>query len=57
MSGSENLEFDLDDLPIDVFELDNSGLSIESLTTGHGLLENSTSVVSCACSCACIASS
>jgi hypothetical protein len=53
MSNSDKLEFDLDDLPIDVFELSNSGLNIESLTTGHGLLENSASVGSCACSCTC----
>lgn len=48
MSGPDRLEFNLDDVPMDVFDLADSGLEIESLTGGHGLPENG---ASCFCSC------
>ena len=51
MNVSDKLEFDLDDLPIDVFDLADSGLTIESLTAGHGLLENGASYPASSCSC------
>lgn len=47
MSVSEKLDFDLDDLPMDVFDLADSGLNVESLTAGHGLPENGASCVTC----------
>jgi hypothetical protein len=47
-SGFAALNFQLDDLPIDVFEVDGGGLTIESLTGGHGMTEMG---ASCRCSC------
>lgn len=37
------LDFDVEGLPLDVFELVDSGVEIESLTAGHGMLENGAS--------------
>jgi hypothetical protein len=51
---SERLNFDLSTVPMDVFDLADSGLTLESLTTGHGMQENAAS--SC-CSCPCSSSS
>jgi hypothetical protein len=48
MSISDKLGFDLEEVPMDVFDLSASGLEIESLTGGHGLPENG---ASCLCSC------
>ncbi|MER6806339.1 MULTISPECIES: thiomuracin/GE37468 family thiazolyl RiPP peptide [Streptomyces] len=45
------IEFDLDDIPADVFDLADSGLTVESLTAGHGLVENGASWPSCGSSC------
>ncbi|MFI5913335.1 thiomuracin/GE37468 family thiazolyl RiPP peptide [Dactylosporangium sp. NPDC051541] len=50
------LSFQLDDLPIDVFEVDGSGLTVESLTGGHGMTETGASCplpgnLVCICSC------
>jgi hypothetical protein len=45
-----------DDLPLDVFELVDSGLEVESLTAGHGMPENGASFSGCypaCCSCGC----
>ena len=45
----------LDDLPTDVFELTSSGLTVESLTAGHGMTEVGTSQgqrTSLCCDCA-----
>ncbi|MFF4323640.1 thiomuracin/GE37468 family thiazolyl RiPP peptide [Streptomyces sp. NPDC001568] len=43
MNKPNSMEFDFDDLPMDVFELTDSGLSIESLTAGHGMTETGAS--------------
>lgn len=43
-----DLSLDLDDLPMDVFELADSGLGVESLTAGHGMTE-----VGASCNCFC----
>ncbi|MCA2225179.1 thiomuracin/GE37468 family thiazolyl RiPP peptide [Nonomuraea aurantiaca] len=45
MSISQKLDFDLKNLPMDVFDLADSGLAIESLTAGHGMAENGASVL------------
>jgi len=37
------IDFDVDSLPLDVFELAESGLEVESLTAGHGIPENAAS--------------
>jgi hypothetical protein len=43
MSTSHRLDFDLENLPMDVFDIVDSGLMIESLTAGHGMAENGAS--------------
>ncbi|WP_433125497.1 thiomuracin/GE37468 family thiazolyl RiPP peptide [Micromonospora sp. CA-240977] len=48
---SADVEFDVDDLPLSVFELTDGGLTVESLTAGHGLVENGASWPSCGSSC------
>jgi hypothetical protein len=52
------LNFHLDDMPVDVFEVDGSGLTVESLTGGHGMTEAGASCTlsrgvcfGCLCSC------
>lgn len=56
MDVSETFDLDVDDLPVDVFDLADTGLTVESLTAGHGMLENGASA--CACSgCSCSSSS
>ncbi|SEM92213.1 thiomuracin/GE37468 family thiazolyl RiPP peptide [Nonomuraea pusilla] len=58
MSVSKGLDFDLANLPMDVFELADSGLGLESLTAGHGLTETGASTSAlCSCSVACSSSS
>ncbi|MCC5579620.1 MULTISPECIES: thiomuracin/GE37468 family thiazolyl RiPP peptide [Microtetraspora] len=58
MGASKALDFDLENLPMDVFELADSGLTIESLTAGHGLVEGGASGCAlCSCSIACSSSS
>ena len=49
----QSVALDLDDLPVDVFELANRGLEVESLTAGHGTTKMATSFGSCICSCCC----
>jgi hypothetical protein len=44
------LNLDLDDLPVDVFDVDGGGLTVESLTGGHGMTETG---ASCVCPCVC----
>ena len=39
MSVSRQLDVDLESLPMDVFDLADSGLTVESLTAGHGMAE------------------
>lgn len=43
-------DLQLDDLPVDVFEVGGSGLTVESLTGGHGMTETG---ASCLCPCFC----
>jgi hypothetical protein len=50
MNVSRKLDFELDNLPVDVFDLDASGLTVESLTAGHGMAELSASGI-CTCTC------
>lgn len=52
--GSESggaSQFGLEGIPADVFELVDKGLTVESLTEGHGLVENGASFPSCGSSC------
>ncbi len=56
MTTSEKLGFDLNGIPVDVFDLADSGLTVETLTAGHGMIENGASnscscYTSCGCSC------
>ena len=44
---------DLDDLPVDVFELADHGLTVESLTAGHGMPELGASNCVCGSCCCC----
>jgi hypothetical protein len=54
MSVDQRVALDLDDLPMDVFELVDQGLRVESLTAGHGMIQMAAStVVSCSCFCCC----
>ncbi|HEV2374695.1 MAG TPA: thiomuracin/GE37468 family thiazolyl RiPP peptide [Streptosporangiaceae bacterium] len=51
---STSLAFDLEELAADVFEIDASGLAVESLTGGHGMTEVAGSCASfCSSSCCC----
>jgi hypothetical protein len=47
--------FRLEDLPVDVFEVGGNGLTVESLTGGHGMTETGASCTirteQCPCSC------
>jgi hypothetical protein len=49
----EEFEIDVVDLPLDVFELADPGLTIESLTAGHGMPENAASAYTSFCICSC----
>ena len=57
MAIDVRVALDLDDLPMDVFELTGQGLAVESLTTGHGMPPVGGSLACfcsvCACSCCC----
>jgi len=59
MSVEQRVALDLEDLPMDVFELASQGLVVESLTAGHGLTamaascSNCSCCISCACCCCC----
>jgi hypothetical protein len=48
------LDFDIESLPVDVFELTGAGLEVESLTAGHGILENGASSGDTLCCSACV---
>ncbi|MFP8959105.1 thiomuracin/GE37468 family thiazolyl RiPP peptide [Streptomyces nanhaiensis] len=54
-------DLDLDDLPLDVFELTDEGLTVQSLTAGHGMGELDASAAgspgSCTTCCSCVCSS
>jgi hypothetical protein len=41
------LDLDLTDVPMDVFDLADSGLSVQSLTAGHGMVETAASAGCC----------
>ncbi|MFC4585743.1 thiomuracin/GE37468 family thiazolyl RiPP peptide [Sphaerisporangium corydalis] len=56
MSVSRKLDFDLDNLPVDVFDLEGGGLAAESLTAGHGMTEVGASCPTCAGGAVCICS-
>ncbi|MEU9114606.1 thiomuracin/GE37468 family thiazolyl RiPP peptide [Streptomyces sp. NPDC048483] len=43
MNKPDTVDYDFDDLPMDVFELTDSGITIESLTAGHGMTETGAS--------------
>ena len=54
MSISQQLELELDAALVDVFDLDDAGLTVESLTDGYGLTENgASSSFICSCSICC----
>jgi hypothetical protein len=53
MSVDQRVAVGLDDLPVDIFELADQGLVVESLTAGHGMTEMSGS---CFCSLSCCSS-
>ncbi|MBB4966648.1 thiomuracin/GE37468 family thiazolyl RiPP peptide [Saccharothrix violaceirubra] len=48
MKNENGLGLNLDDLPLDVFDLADGDLSVESLTAGHGMPE-----VGASCNCFC----
>jgi hypothetical protein len=56
MSVDQKVALGLDDLPMDVFELVDQGLAVESLTVGHGVTEMAASSVVCSCACSCCSS-
>jgi hypothetical protein len=59
MAVDQMVALNLDDLPMDVFELADQGMEVESLTAGHGMTQMAASCspnsscccVSCACCC------
>jgi thiazolylpeptide-type bacteriocin precursor len=53
MAVEKKVALDLEDLPLDVFELADRAEEVESLTGGHGLAETAASFPSCGCSCCC----
>jgi hypothetical protein len=53
MSIGTRVALDLDDLPMDVFELADSGLTVESLTGGEGIIAMGSAGCGGACSCCC----
>jgi len=58
MAVDTRVTLDLDDLPMDVFELTEQGLVVESLTTGHGTTPADASSFICSGSiCSCCSSS
>jgi Thiopeptide-type bacteriocin precursor len=56
MGIDARVALDLDDLPMDVLQLSDNGIEVESLTAGHGMTEaTATSNCFCyiCCSCCC----
>jgi hypothetical protein len=52
----ESLAYDLDELAIDVFQIAEDGLEVESFVEGHGMTETAASLCSshpCSGSCCC----
>jgi hypothetical protein len=56
MTVDTRVALDLDDLPMDVFELTDQGLVVESLTAGHGMTSRHGPFFGC-CICSCCSSS
>ncbi|MGR6919257.1 thiomuracin/GE37468 family thiazolyl RiPP peptide [[Actinomadura] parvosata] len=56
MSVSKKLDLSLDGLPLDAFDLADTDLSAESLTAGHGVMDQAASCTGC-CSCSTSATS
>ncbi len=46
-TASEKLQADLNSVPMDVFDLAESGLMVETLTSGHGMIESAASGTNC----------
>jgi hypothetical protein len=57
MAVDTRVALDLDDLTMDVFELTEQGLAVESLTTGHGMTRMDASPCSLCSACSCCCSS
>ena len=57
MSVEQRVALDLNDLPLDVFELTEQGLVVESLTAGHGMTPVSASPCCSTYCCSCCCSS
>jgi len=57
MSVEQRVALDLNDLPMDVFELAEEGLVVESLTAGHGMTPVSASPCCSTYCCSCCCSS
>lgn len=53
MATDQLVALQLDDLPMDVFELADSGFTVESLTAGHGMGEMDASCCLCSITCSC----
>jgi hypothetical protein len=51
MDNSQPTKLSIEDLPIDIFEVADIGLSSRSLTAGHGMTEVGASGGNCFCSC------
>jgi hypothetical protein len=49
MNISKDLDFDLESLPMDVYDLAEEGVTIDSLSAGHGIAENGASCCTCGC--------
>lgn len=52
-NAERHVNFEADDLPMDVFSLTSEGLTVESLTAGHGLPDNGASTNSDTACCSC----
>jgi hypothetical protein len=53
MSIDQHIDLETEDLAMDVFELADQGLEMNSLTAGHGLAETGASGVVLMCSSGC----
>ena len=55
MNVSDSVKLNLNDLPVDIFEVADLGLSTKTLTAGHGMPENGASIVCfCVPMCSCM---
>jgi hypothetical protein len=53
MSVDQRVALDLNDLPMDIFELADQGLAVESLTAGHGTPASGRARFACLICCCC----